>query len=141
LALADVEAAIKKTGYRANPHARSLASRRANSVAFLLTESTERLFEDPNFSLLVRGAAHALAEHDISLVIIMAGSQDEQRRATDFLTAGHVDGALLVSSHAGKQAFLSELTRAGVPVIASGIPLGFEKTIGYVTADDVEGAK
>ncbi|MCX7522636.1 LacI family DNA-binding transcriptional regulator [Microbacterium sp. STN6] len=139
-ALSAVNAAIKKTGYRVNPHARSLATRRANSVAFLLSEPHERLFEDPNFSVLMRGAARALAEQDISLVLIMAGTDDEQRRAQDFITAGHVDGVLLVSSHSTRSGAISELVAAGVPAIACGVPLGFEKKMGYVAADDFDGA-
>jgi DNA-binding LacI/PurR family transcriptional regulator len=139
--LTAVNAAIKKTGYRINPHARSLATSRANSVAFLLTEPHERLFEDPNFSELMRGAAQALEQRDIPLVLLMAGTEAEQRRVTDFITAGHVDGVLLVSSHAGRQGFLSELVRSKVPAIACGIPLGFERKIGYVSADDQDGAQ
>ncbi|MEK0155773.1 LacI family DNA-binding transcriptional regulator [Arthrobacter oryzae] len=139
-ALAAVNAAIKKTGYRVNPHARSLATNRANSVAFLLTESHDRLFEDPNFAVLMRGAADALAVHDIPLVLIMAGTDDEQRRATEFLTAGHVDGVLLVSSHATRKGIISEIVSARIPAIACGVPLGFEKKMGYVAADDYEGA-
>ena len=139
--LASVNAAIKKTGYRVNPHARSLATSRANSVAFLLTESHDRLFEDPNFAVLMRGASKALSEHDISLVLIMAGNEDEQRRATEFITAGHVDGVLLVSSHSGRRGLISEIIAANVPAIACGVPLGFEKKMGYVAADDYEGAR
>lgn len=140
-ALAAVELAIKKTGYRINPHARSLATSKTNTVAFLLSETQERLFEDPNFSVLMRGASEALSEHDVSLVLIMAGSMDEQRRAREFIMAGHVDGVLLVSSHARGQSIVGDLHRSGVPVIACGIPLGFEGKIGYVTADDTAGAR
>ncbi len=130
-ALAAVNAAIKKTGYRVNPHARNLATNRANSVAFLLTETQERLFEDPNFAVLMRGgAADALAVHDIPLVLIMAGTDDEQRRATDFLTAGHVDGVLLISSHGSRKGIIADIIAAGVPAIACGVPLGLRKEDG-----------
>ena len=108
-ALEAVNKAIRKTGYRVNPHARSLVTRRANSVAFLLTESHERLFDDPNFSILIRGAAHELAERDIPLVLIMAGSEAEQWRATEFITGGYVDGVLLVSSHSSPHSFMDEI--------------------------------
>lgn len=139
--LSAVNAAIKKTGYRINPHARNLATSRANSVAFLLTESHDRLFEDPNFAVLMRGAAQALEERDLPLVLLMAGTEAEQRRATEFITSGHVDGVLLVSSHAGRQGFLSEIVQSRVPAIACGIPLGFERKIGYVGSDDRGGAR
>lgn len=136
-----VEQAIRKTGYRINPHARNLATARANSIAFLLTESQERLFEDPNFSALMRGAADMLAERDLPLVLLMAGSPDDQRRVTEFITAGHVDGALIVSSHRGRESFLKTLVDRKVPLVACGVPLGFERQIGYVAADDVNGAR
>ena len=140
-ALEAVNKAIRKTGYRVNPHARSLVTRRANSVAFLLTESHERLFDDPNFSILIRGAAHELAERDIPLVLIMAGSEAEQWRATEFITGGYVDGVLLVSSHSSPHSFMDEIVRSRIPAISCGVPLGFEKKIGYVAADDVAGAR
>jgi len=44
-----VEQAIESTGYHANHHARSLATGRANSLAFLLTEPQHLLFADPPF--------------------------------------------------------------------------------------------
>ncbi len=138
---AAVTAAIKSQGYRINPHARSLATSRTHSIAFLLTESHDMLFEDPNFSVLMRGAADALAEKDDSLVLIMAGNADEQRRALDFIGAGHVDGVLLVSSHIGGQSFVAAINKLGVPAIASGVPLGLERRMGYVSADDEDGAQ
>ena len=58
--------AIRKTGYVVNQHARSLVTAALDSVAFLLTEPQERLFEDPNFNVLLRGCTQALAEHDIT---------------------------------------------------------------------------
>lgn len=136
-----VNRAIKKVGYRINPHARNLATSKANSIAFLLTESHERLFEDPNFSILMRGAAQALEERDLPLVLLMAGSDAEQRRAADFILAGHVDGVLLVSSHTGRLDFMSELVAANIPAIACGVPIGFERKIGYVSAADADGAR
>ena len=137
---AAVEEAIKKTGYRVNPHARSLATNRTNSVAFLLTEDHELLFEDPNFSKLLRGTAKALAEHEVSLVLIMAGSPAEQKRAVAYVEAGHVDGVLLVSAHSG-QRLITDIYDSKIPAIACGIPLGYEKRMGYVAADDEEGAR
>lgn len=140
-ARARVERAIKKTGYRINPHARSLATRRAGSVALLLTESHERFFEDPNFSLIMRTAASALAEHELPLVLILADTDIEQRRAVNFMAAGHVDGALVLSTHRGRQQFLEDLINAEIPLIAGGTPLGFESRVAYVQAEDREGAR
>jgi DNA-binding LacI/PurR family transcriptional regulator len=139
-ALAAVNAAIRSTGYAANRHARSLVTGRSNSVAFLLTEPHQLLFEDPNFSVLLRGVAEALAKRDMPLLLMVAGTVAERRRVTDYVTAGHVDGVLLISSHADSPV-LGSLLRRGVPTVACGVPLGHEGELGYVAADDVAGAR
>jgi DNA-binding LacI/PurR family transcriptional regulator len=139
-ALAAVQEAIRSTGYSANQHARSLVTGRANSVAFLLTEPQHLLFEDPTFSILLRAAAEALAAREMPLLLMVAGNQQERRRITDYVAAGHVDGVLLISSHRGNPV-VGELLRQGVPTIACGEPLGYEDRIGWVSADDAGGAR
>jgi DNA-binding LacI/PurR family transcriptional regulator len=138
---AAVDAAIKKTGYRVNPHARNLATSRSNTVAFLLTEPQQLLFEDPNYSMLVRGTAKALAAQDISLVMIIAGDPAEQARATSYITAGHVDGVLLAFSSPDGAALIESLIDANIPIVACGQPIGFEGRLGCVAADDLNGAR
>jgi len=135
-----VNRAIKKTGYVVNQHARSLVTQRSESVAFILSEPAERLFADPNFPVLLRGCTQALAEHDIGLFVCIAASDSERARITRFLGAGHVDGALLVSAHAGDP-LPGLLGAAGVPYVACGAPLGFESKVSYVAADERGGAR
>ncbi|MET9732106.1 LacI family DNA-binding transcriptional regulator [Streptomyces sp. NPDC006458] len=134
-----VNAAIRKTGYVVNRHARSLITGRSDSVGFLLTEPQERFFEDPNFNVLLRGCTQALAAHDIPLLLMIAGTDDERRRITRYITAGHVDGVLLVSSHSGDPV-AQELREAGVPLVACGKPIGLGSKVSYVAADDRDGA-
>ncbi|MFI6087829.1 LacI family DNA-binding transcriptional regulator [Streptomyces sp. NPDC051218] len=135
-----VNAAIRKTGYVVNRHARSLITGRSDSVGFLLTEPQERFFEDPNFNVLLRGCTQALAAHDIPLLLMLAGTPDERRRIMRYITAGHVDGVLLVSSHSGDPV-TDELREAGVPMVACGKPIGQASKVSYVAADDRDGAR
>ncbi|MFJ8800321.1 LacI family DNA-binding transcriptional regulator [Streptomyces sp. NPDC102487] len=135
-----VNAAIRRTGYVVNRHARSLITGRSDSVGFLLTEPQERFFEDPNFNVLLRGCTHALAAHDVPLLLMLAGTEDERRRITRYITAGHVDGVLLVSSHSGDPV-AEELREAGVPLVACGKPIGIGSKVSYVAADDRDGAR
>ncbi|WP_180687610.1 LacI family DNA-binding transcriptional regulator [Streptomyces gossypiisoli] len=135
-----VNAAIRRTGYVVNRHARSLITGRSDSVGFLLTEPQERFFEDPNFNVLLRGCTQALAQHDIPLLLMLAGTEDERRRITRYITAGHVDGVLLVSSHSGDPV-AQELREAGVPLVACGKPIGLGSKVSYVAADDRDGAR
>jgi DNA-binding LacI/PurR family transcriptional regulator len=139
-ALEAVNRAIRRTGYVVNHHARSLVTQRSQSAAFILSEPAERLFADPNFSVLLRGCTQALAEHDIGLFLCIASTADERARVMRFLAAGHVDGALLVSSHTGDP-LLDLLAKAGVPHVACGAPLGHESSVNYVAADDRGGGR
>jgi DNA-binding LacI/PurR family transcriptional regulator len=139
-ALSAVQEAIRTTGYSMNQHARSLATGRSNSIAFLLTEPQHLLFEDPTFSILLRGAAEALGQREMPLLLMVAGTTEERRRITDYITAGHVDGVLLISSHRDNP-MVKSLLRAEIPVIACGVPIGYEDSVGYVSADDVGGAR
>jgi DNA-binding LacI/PurR family transcriptional regulator len=135
-----VNRAIKKTRYVVNQHARSLVTQRSESVAFILSEPTERLFTDPNFAVLLRGCTQALAEHDIGLFVWIASSASERNRVTRFLAAGHVDGALLVSAHAGDP-LPDLLASASVPYVAIGAPLGHESQTSYVAVDERSSAR
>ena len=134
-----VERAMRKTGYVVNQHARSLVTQRSQSVAFILSEPQDRLFEDPNFNVLLHGCTQALAKHDITLLLTLASSLEDRKRLGRYLTGGHVDGALLVSTHSGNP-LIPELLSRGLPVVACGKPLGYERQAAYVAADDRDGA-
>ncbi|MDR1808595.1 MAG: LacI family transcriptional regulator [Propionibacteriaceae bacterium] len=139
-ARAAVDRAIAETGYRVNPLARGLATGRTGSVAFLLTEPQQLLFEDPNFATLLIGTTQALAAQDLALVLLVAGSLAERDRAVAFMTGGHVDGVILVSPH--KDNLLPrQLSRAGVPVVVAGSPRDYDAHASFVGADNVAGGR
>ncbi|MDE0545832.1 LacI family DNA-binding transcriptional regulator [Microbacterium sp. C7(2022)] len=135
-----VEDAIRRTGYTANHHARSLATGRANSVAFLLTEPQHLLFADPTFALLLRGAAEALAQRSMTLVLLVAGTPTERASVAQFVRGGHVDGVMLISSHEADP-LLEELVTAGVPTVSCGIPLGHDIEVPTVSVDEEGSAR
>jgi DNA-binding LacI/PurR family transcriptional regulator len=139
-ALAAVNKAIKQTGYVVNHHARSLVTQRSRSVAFILCEPQEKFFEDPNFPTLLRGCTQELAEHDVPLLLSIAGTEVERERVVRFIAAGHIDGALLISTHAGSPV-IDRLTGLGVPAVACGLPIGHEHDLAYVAVNEAEGAR
>lgn len=139
-AMAAVERAIKETGYRVNQHARTLATGRARSLAFLLTEPQHLLFADPNFALLLRGAADALARRDQTLIMLVAGTAAEREHVVSYLAAGHVDGVLLISSHENEP-LLERLLAERIPVVACGIPLGHQRDVAWVSVDEEHAAR
>lgn len=139
-ALEAVERAISKTGYVVNQHARSLVTQRSGSVAFILSEPQDKLFEDPNFHNLLRLCTQVLAEHDITLLLTVAETGEDRKRIGRWVTAGHVDGALLISSHLGSP-LIAELKERGLPFVVCGRPLGQERDVSYVACDDRDGAR
>jgi DNA-binding LacI/PurR family transcriptional regulator len=139
-AVRSVREAIARTGYTANPHARSLATGKSGSIAFLLTEPQHLLFEDPNFSVLLRGVAQALSVRELTLILMIASTPEERSRTVAYLSGGHVDGVLLVSPHSGDP-LLGQLVQAGVPIVACGRVLGYEQVISSVMADDRSGGR
>ncbi len=135
-----VEEAIVRTGYTTNHHARSLATGRADSIAFLLTESQQLLFSDPTFALLLRGATQALSRRSMTMVLLVAGTSEERATVEQYLRAGHVDGVLLISSHESDP-LLASLVRAGVPTVCSGVPLGDRAHVPTVSVDEEGSAR
>jgi DNA-binding LacI/PurR family transcriptional regulator len=138
-ALQAVNDAIRRTGYILNQHARSLVTQRAGAVLFILPDPQERLLAEPNFSLL-RGCTRALADNNVGLFAFGTSSDAEQKEMARLVAAGHVDGALLASAHAGNWV-VDELVSTSMPFVACGAPLGFESSVAYVAADDRDGAR
>jgi LacI family transcriptional regulator, repressor for deo operon, udp, cdd, tsx, nupC, and nupG len=135
-----VEEAIRTTGYTANHAARSLATGRSGSIAFLLTEPQHLLFDDPTFALLLRGAASAAAQRGTTLVLLVAGTPAERAGIEHYVSAGHVDGVMLISSHESDP-LIGTLLDAGIPTVSCGIPLGHEGEAPAVSVDEVGSAR
>jgi len=116
-----VRAVIDQLGYTPNRAARSLVTRRSDSIAVVITQPPGQVFSDPFFPRLLRGISSTLAARDQQLILMMPESAGDERRAGDYLTAGHVDGALLVSLHEADQLPV-RLTAARVPIVLVGRP-------------------
>jgi DNA-binding LacI/PurR family transcriptional regulator len=134
-----VRAAIEQLGYTPNRAARSLVTRRSDSIAVVITQPAGQIFSDPFFPRLLRGISSTLAARDRQLILMMPESPSEEQRAGDYLSAGHVDGALLVSLH-DADPLPARLTAAGVPIVLVGRPPKGSR-VSYVDADNRQGAQ
>lgn len=133
-----VERAIEELGYTPNRAARSLVTRRSDSIGLVVTESEERIFGEPFFASLLRGVSDALAETDIQLVLLLSRSDEERSRVERFLST-HVDGVLLVSAHADEP-LLERLTAGQIPAVLAGRPPR-STSLPYVDVDNLGGAE
>jgi DNA-binding LacI/PurR family transcriptional regulator len=133
-----VSHAVEQLGYVPNRAARSLVTRRTDSMALVVQESESRLFADPFFARTVRGISGVLAERDLQLVLLMAQSTSERARVERYLTGGHIDGVLVLSHHSNYELPL-RLKGVGVPVVLGGRPTS-RLSLSYVDSDNVGGA-
>ncbi|GAA3659924.1 LacI family transcriptional regulator [Microbacterium marinilacus] len=137
-ALEAVRHAIAELNYVPNRAARSLASRQTHAVALVVPEDTTRFFGDPFFAAIVTGINARLSRSDHVLNLFIA-SDDPGDKATSYLTAGNVDGALVVSHHTS-DTFVERINQS-VPVVFGGrSPRGREDDY-YVDVDNVEGGR
>ena len=137
--LSTVNSAIDALGYSANQAARNLARGRTGSIAFVISEREERLFEDPNFGMFVRVFSRRLRENGRHLLVTTAQDEAEEDFLGDYLTLGHVDGALLALTHE-KESLLGQLLSNRLPLVVLGKPLGFENAFSWVAIDDEKAA-
>jgi DNA-binding LacI/PurR family transcriptional regulator len=135
----DVERAIAKLGYIPNPAARSLVTRRSDSIGVVIPEPTSLLFGDPFFPRLLRGIGAALSSRELQLVLLMPQSPREESRVERYLTAGHVDGVLLVSLH-GDDPLPMHLAARRVPAVIGGRPPQ-GAAVSFVDVDNEQGAR
>jgi DNA-binding LacI/PurR family transcriptional regulator len=133
-----VERAIRRLGYVPNRAARSLVTRRTDSVGLVIPEPTTKLFGDPFFPRLIRGINSVLGEADHILVLLTPQSAHDEERLGRYLVSGHLDGAMLVSLH-GADPLPAFLAERGIPIVVGGRPsLGL--AVDIVDVDNVQGA-
>ncbi|MGI8881774.1 MAG: LacI family DNA-binding transcriptional regulator [Jatrophihabitans sp.] len=132
--------AAEETAYTPNRAARSLVTRRSDSIAFLVSENEDRLFGDPFFSRMLRGAHAELASAGKQLVFVIASSPTELSQFLHYAGGGHVDGVLLISLH-GDDRLPQDLARIGVPTVLSGRPFSGDPELFYVDSDNRGGAR
>lgn len=132
-----VAKAIQTLRYVPNEAARSLATRRTNSIALVVSEHGDQVFGDPFFAGVLRGVHAGLASSKRQLVLMLMTQDDDGEALAGYLCSGHVDGALVVSLH-GRDPLPQRLADAGLPVVLVGRPLSGAR-VPYVDSDNFTG--
>lgn len=110
-----VREAIARTGYVPNRAARTLVTRRSETIALVVSGAGEnegrengerdafvtRVFADPFFGRVVSGVFGFLRPHDVHPLLLFVESEEARAQALDYLRQGGADGALVVSTHPG----------------------------------------
>jgi DNA-binding LacI/PurR family transcriptional regulator len=135
-AKAAVERAIEQLGYVPNRAARSLVTRRTDTIALVVPEPETRLFSEPFFGGTVRGINKELALTDYAFVLLSA--EGDTTRVERYIRNGHADGVILMSLHE-YDPILDVLIRTQTPMALGGRPAHGEN-VPYVDADNRTGA-
>jgi len=135
--VAAVNKAISALGYVPNRAARTLVTRRTDTIVLIMHERPDTVFEDPFFANVLRGVNTALSTTELQLVLLHARGDQQRERALRYVCNGHVDGALLISLH-GDDPMPTAISAAGIPMVVMGRPLSGRR-VDYVDADNVGG--
>src|SRR5262249_5521343 len=134
-----VEDAVARLAYVPNRAARSLVTRRTDTIALVVSEPESRLFSDPFYLAVVQGLSAAIAETELQVVLLLAQGARERARVERSVRQGHVDGVILMALH-GDDPLPRRLAKAGVPVVLTGRPPARQR-IPHVDADNRGGAR
>jgi LacI family transcriptional regulator len=107
-----VTEAAERLGYRPNPVARSLRTRRSHTVGVLIPD-----LNNPLFPPIVRGLEDRLAEHGyVALIGNTDGDAARERMVFDQMRARHVDGFVMATATLHSD-ILDEAAEADLPVV------------------------
>ena len=140
--------AVSDTGYVPNRMARSLVTRRAGSIALVISEAEQRpavdpfmsrFFSDPFFGRVLGGLLSAIAPGGVHLSMTLTGTDQTRAGVVSSLRQGHLDAVAVISLHPGDP-FPGQLAAAGVPAALFGRP-NAAVDISYVDLDNVAGGQ
>jgi LacI family transcriptional regulator len=131
-----IENAARRLGYRPNPLARSLRSRRSNVVGVMLFDIT-----DPFCTPILRGIENSLYQG--SMLSLLADAHNEPRRFERYLELlldRRVEGLIVIANWLVMDIkLLADVTRRQVPTVIVGREIDID-TANTVSADNEEGA-
>ncbi len=131
--------AIRQSGYRPHPVARSLVTKCTQIIGMVIPEAVTTLFTDPFFPLLLRGATETCNAHHYQLLLSLfndpAGREEMYQRV---LCHGYLDG-VFVASTSPDDTLISNLLRDQIPFVSVGRHT--DKRVHYVDVDNVGGAR
>ncbi|MFI6347166.1 LacI family DNA-binding transcriptional regulator [Streptomyces sp. NPDC050560] len=145
-----VRQAVAETGYSPNRAARTLVTRRAETLALVVSGAGDdspaeqaafasRVFADPFFGRVTSGVIGYLRPRSMHPVLMFAETPDARDQVVDYLRQGSADGALVVSTHA-RDPLPGMLADEGLPAVLFARPAQ-PVPISYVDLAHQDGAR
>jgi DNA-binding LacI/PurR family transcriptional regulator len=134
--VSEVNAAIKKTGYRINLAARALAGGSTQTIGVVFRENFGDLFQNSYWGQVLEGIYASLSKADYQQVFLINDSE-HFKQVENYLINGHVDGVLFLSVSEEDDLLTDVITR-GIPVSVFG-PAIRNVPVPYVNGDEQMG--
>lgn len=135
-----VRRAAAELHYRPNLAARSLVTGRTGLVGLLVNEPQDKLWTDPFFGELARGAHDRLAEDGVALILSLATEESEREKLVELATT-RLDGVLIIRG-GGDESLVNSLIEAGVTAVTAGRPAeSLVDRVGWVDSENRIGAR
>ncbi|WP_416344930.1 LacI family DNA-binding transcriptional regulator [Isoptericola peretonis] len=138
-AQAAVDDAVTRLGYAPNRAARSLVTRRTDSIALVVPEPDARILTDPFLAGVLRGVSEGLTGTELQLVLLLARPGEPPGHIARYLRSGHVDGVVVASHHREDQ-LEHELVHSQLPAVFVGRPFDTE-SLHFVDVDNASGGR
>ena len=136
---ARVEAAIEKCSYRPHAVARSLATNKTNILGMVVPESVTKLFTDPYFPLMLRGATEACNRRGYHLILsLFTASVDSSVMHDRVARSGYLDGVIAANASLDDK-LIPSLFEEGIPFVNIGRHP--DDRVNYVDVDNIGGAR
>src|SRR5450755_3995375 len=130
-----VTEAAEHLGYRPNPVARSLRTRRSHTVGVLIPD-----LNNPLFPPIVRGLEDRLAEAGYVALIGNTDGDDERERVVfEQMRARHVDGFVLATAHLHSPLLLAA-AKADLPIVLMN-RMAADQSFSSVSVDNERGIR
>ncbi|MBN1814516.1 MAG: LacI family DNA-binding transcriptional regulator [Anaerolineae bacterium] len=131
--------AIHQSGYQPNVVARSLVTNRTQIIGMVIPEAVTKVFTDPFFPLILRGATEVCNNHRYQLLLsLFTDPEGQEADCQRVLRSGYLDGVIVASSSLDDP-LIPNVLHCGVPLVSIGRHP--DKQVHYVDSDNVGGAR
>lgn len=129
---------VTETGFRPDPIARSLSSRRAGIIGLVIPLAIQSLFEDPFFPRLMQGIAQGCNTHDYILSLFLLHTLEEEAKLYPRISRRQLLDGVIVTATRNGDPLISQLLANQIPFVLHG--RHEDPRVSFVEVDNVIGA-
>jgi LacI family transcriptional regulator len=133
-----VQKVIAETGYRPDPIARSLSSRRSKIIGLVIPLAISSLLEDPFFPRLMQGISQGCNARGYTLALFLFHSEKEERKLYDRISSNRLLDGVIVTATLDDDPLIPELVANQTPFVIHG--RHEDPRVSFVDVDNETGA-